>query len=126
MYKLMFYLTTVNKILRHCHSWLARQYIEDLAHVLNCYKCASLVSYGTFMLNNIRRKSTQKNMIEGYYNSIQFQSSIKLYFISRRRRPSVGVSVRACVHPPVRPSVRTYWSELMHSWYKLPWTDDIL
>ena len=23
--KLMFYLTNVNKILRHCHSWLARQ-----------------------------------------------------------------------------------------------------
>ena len=22
----MFYLTIVNKILRHCHSWLARQY----------------------------------------------------------------------------------------------------
>ena len=26
VYKLMFYLTIVNKILRHCHSWLARQY----------------------------------------------------------------------------------------------------
>ena len=24
----MFYLTIVNKILRHCHSWLARQYLE--------------------------------------------------------------------------------------------------
>ena len=24
-YKLMFYLTTVNKILRHCHTWLAVQ-----------------------------------------------------------------------------------------------------
>ena len=23
----MFYLTTVNKILCHCHSWLARQYL---------------------------------------------------------------------------------------------------
>ena len=26
LYKLMFYLTIVNKILRHCHSWLAGQY----------------------------------------------------------------------------------------------------
>ena len=27
MYKLMFYLTIEIKILRHCHSWLARQYV---------------------------------------------------------------------------------------------------
>ena len=27
----MFYLTIVNKILRHCHSWLARQY--KVAHL---------------------------------------------------------------------------------------------
>ena len=28
----MFYFTIVNKILRHCHSWMARQYMR--AHVL--------------------------------------------------------------------------------------------
>ena len=25
----MFYLAIVNKVLRHCHSWLARQYIKS-------------------------------------------------------------------------------------------------
>ena len=35
VYKLMFYLTIVNKIVRHCHSWLARQYLLYFCSELN-------------------------------------------------------------------------------------------
>ena len=28
MYILVFYLAIINKVLRHCHSWLARQYLQ--------------------------------------------------------------------------------------------------
>ena len=34
----MFYLTIVNKILRHCHSWLARQYISKNYKILGCVR----------------------------------------------------------------------------------------
>ena len=31
----MFYLAIVNKILRHCHSWLARQYIGSQQYAVS-------------------------------------------------------------------------------------------
>ena len=34
MYTLVLYLAIVNKILRHCHSWLARQYVETYSYVV--------------------------------------------------------------------------------------------
>ena len=33
VFKLKFYLTVVNKILSHCHSWLARQYKARLYEI---------------------------------------------------------------------------------------------
>ena len=35
VYKLMFYLLIVNKTFRHCHSWLARQYIDKIHDVFS-------------------------------------------------------------------------------------------
>ena len=31
----MFYIIIVNKILRHCHSWLARQYMYNKPYLIN-------------------------------------------------------------------------------------------
>ena len=44
VYKLMFYLTIVNKTLRHCHSWLARQYMLKQIHTLSFNLC-KLIDY---------------------------------------------------------------------------------
>ena len=43
----MFYLTIVNKILRHSHSWLARQYL--LIFVLSC-ACLKSVSFSVLVI----------------------------------------------------------------------------
>ena len=40
----MFYLTTVNKILRHYHSWLARQYMLEQIHTPSFNLCI-LIDY---------------------------------------------------------------------------------
>ena len=40
----MFYLTIVNKILRHCHSWLARQYMLEQIHTPSFNLCI-LIDY---------------------------------------------------------------------------------
>ena len=36
MYSLMFYLTIINRIFRHCHFWLARQYILLIYYAFAC------------------------------------------------------------------------------------------
>ena len=59
MYKLIFYLTIVNKILRHCHSWLARQYHGFRLTKIFSFKLL-IFSYPLFVTNVL---GAQKNSL---------------------------------------------------------------
>ena len=54
---LMFYLTVVNKILRHCHSWLARQYLG--------YFSSDLRPKSAFPTSKARKRGSRNTSISG-------------------------------------------------------------
>ena len=49
----MFHLTIGNKILRHCHSWLARQYLLDLVDAPRCQftQCLGADEFSSTQMN---------------------------------------------------------------------------
>ena len=90
MYKLKIYLTIINKILGHCHSWLARQYVQFVilrssfiqlrfTHTVSYFQPKKIGSY----LKYFRYSKENKN---------RFQRKLKIAFAFNKIKCNVRIS----------------------------------
>ena len=76
----MFYLAIVNKVLRHCHSWLARQYIPVYSNALQT----------TFIMETNPGQTAPNNASDYLYISIVGSAVVECL---TRDRGAVGSSL---------------------------------